>query len=331
MMIRLILEAVTCILSKGVDTFMDKFEVAIDVVNCMFFGCKVMIGDKNANLVCPTMMVRNAIKYISLDQRSRDIWDDPNMIQAHKYQNIPQIDISYYRNDYIVDGKQRMPIEVYGDEVVVTYVYSATKEVHHEVFRTADPLWFKLKEMTRLDQTVEAVQKLNLVDIDIQEQMLIFAEDDLSDLIADGVPEYNVTIADIYNKFKTHPDALYVPYRRGWSRVLNIAKYDKKPTDREYAIICDGKESAHILDSSTVSIWDGKSWRIENHGVEAEDMKTYLMKDLKDVHSLIRRLEGTHEYIKDTTIVPIPFSNKDYYVIYTIKGFNCDGFEFNMP
>ena len=310
---------------------MKNLKLAVDVANLVFFGYKVMIGDCNANRLCPAPVIRNAIKYQSLDDASQKIWDDPDMLQAHKYQNIPQIDISYYMSDYVVDGNQRYPIELHDNHVTVTYIYSATKEFFEISFGYDSPLFDKLISMGHIVQTERFITDNNIDHISSELCLLIFGADDLTDIVSEGNPQYGITVRDVYNTFSKHPHNLYVPYRRGWSRVLNIQPFEKTDDMSELAVRYNHEDVAHILGVSAITTWDGQSMKIENHGVEVEDMKVNMVYDADTMTFKMRRLEGTHEYMHDVKVTEPKVSPSEYFVIYAIKGVNINGFEFNMP
>lgn len=310
---------------------MTNLELATKVANLSFFGYKVMMGDINANCVSSSHNIRNAIKYQSLDRASQDIWDDPNMLQAHKYQNIPQVDISYYMDDYIVDGNQRYPIELGPDSVTVTYVFSATNAFHEVTFAYSDPLYDKLIKMSHIDRIEKYINDHGIVDITYELCLLIFGADDLTDMVSDGNPSYGITIKDLYAKFQEEPNNLYVPYRRGWSRILNVQPFDLPSDISEFAVVYDTNEIAHIVGLSAITVWDGFSTRIENHGVEVEDMKVNMIYDTDSMTFKMRCLEGTHEHMHDVILVPPSDPPKEYFAVYAIKGVNINGFEFNMP
>lgn len=308
-----------------------SLQLAVKTANMLFFGYKVTIGDTNANRILSSHTIRNAIKYQSLDKDSQDIWDDPNMLQAHKYQNIPQIDISYYMDDYVVDGVQRYPIELNTDTVTVTYVFSATKEFHEVTFGYTDILYEKLVKMAHLDRVDKYISDNNVSDITCELCLLIFGSEDKTDMVSHGIPSYGITMKDLYNQFNIAPDDLYVPYRRGWSRILNIKPFQCSDDMSEFAVKFNDKDVAHILGVSAITTWDGISTKIENHGVEVENMKVNMIYDTDSMIFKMRRLEGTHEHMHDVNIGPPDETPKEYYVVYAIKGVNVDGFEFNMP
>ena len=309
-----------------------NLERSIEIVNHVFFGYKVMIGNTNSNRFCPSSLIKNAIKYMSLDNHSRDIWDDPTMLPAHKYQNIPQVDISNYEDDYCINGFQYRPIQINNDVVTITYVYSANKEFHQINFEKSDSLFQKLIHMTHIDRLSDYLDKVGDVPISYELHLMIFGGNDLTDMLSNEIPSYDITIQSLYDTFQKSPHNLYVPYRRGWSRVLNIIPINPSSDMAKLSLINgNGDEKVHLLGMSAITTWDGASTKIESHGVEVEDMRVGKVYDADSMEFKMRRMSGTHEYIDDVELSPSTDIPSQYYAISTIKGINVNEYEFNMP
>jgi hypothetical protein len=99
----------------------------------------------------------------------------------------------------------------------------------------------------------------------------------------------------------------------------------------EFDMIGIANTNIHLLDVSGVTSWDGESTKIENHGIEVEYMITDRVENMEYIGFKVRRLNGTHEEMGTVVLCPEERTTHQYYVVYTIKGINVHGIEFDMP
>lgn len=305
-----------------------------NILNDIFFGRQVFIGDKPVSQITSPYLVRNAIKYISLDQRHRDIWDDPNMLQAHKYQNIPQIDISTFSGDYGIPQVTRYVEDA--NLINIRYVYVTDKATDiSEIFTTVpvdSDLFKRFAAISNLNNILAYLEQYPDKPITVSSLLPIFGSNDKVNMFTEINPAYGITVEQLYQVYKEHMVGIYVSFRRGWSRLLDIRPFD----DTNHAHILlrandeDSSNAVHLLDDSAITTWDGTSTRIENHGVEVEDMVVDRIQQFPSVHN-VRTFHGTHEYMKSAILEPDDQPHPKYYLIQTLRGINVDGFEFNMP
>lgn len=321
---------------KGGTIKMDKkiLTKGTDILNDIFFGRQVFIGDKPVSQITSPYLVRNAIKYISLDQRYRDIWDDPNMLQAHKYQNIPQVDISTFSGDYCIPHVARY---VEDDNLInVRYVYVSAKVTDVcETFTTVpvgSALFNRFAAISNLNNILAYLEQYPDKPITVNKLLPIFGAKDKVNMFTESDPAYGITVEQLYQVSKESLVNIYVSFRRGWSRLLEIRRID----DTNHAHILlrakddDSQRVVHLLDTSAITTWDGTSTRIENHGVEVEDMVVDRIRQFPSIH-MMRTFRGTHEQMQTVILEPDDQRQSQYYTIQTLKGINVDGFEFNMP
>lgn len=305
---------------------------AIDLINHAFFGNTIsMVSNKFGHTVVSNHRIRDAIKYVSLSPYDRSIWDDPKMSKAQKYQNIPQIDISTYKGDYEVPPVR---IDETSGNILIHILYSASREVVDITLPLHDALYHRFLDMSGIDR----VELLLWNDPDAlirdRENSLIFHAQDHTDLIVDETPYYYVTMEKLFQKFQEDPEHCYVPYRRGWSRLLNIREIH--PNDNMFTVMYENNEVAHLHPSSSISVWDGISMRTENHGVQVESVinvpvDQFIREDINPITKM-RMLNGTHEHIRDVKVTygAMPNPKDKFYAVWAIKGINIHGFEFNM-
>lgn len=308
-----------------------KDYTSIELVSDAFYGNTVCVHSKNGMQAVSNRKIRDAVKYITLDEESRKIWDDKTMTPALKYQNIPQIDISTYRGDYTTPVIQEIE-----NGIKIHVVYSASREEVDIELHDHEPIFQRFMGMSGIDNVTLQLQLFPDAKIINIPYILIVHEDDITDVIVNEVPHYGITIAELAEYFKKEPNKAYVPYRRGWSRLLNIREIE--PKDYQYDILDDNNiVIASIHPDGYFTCWDGITYRTESHGVEAEAMNNYTVDDwfnssgYNDHRVKMRMLDGTHEYMRNVFVGKSQTYDDKFYAIWTIKGINIKQFEFNMP
>lgn len=312
----------------------DYLQKAIELANEAFFGSTVTLERDQGTVMLSSNDIREAIRYVTLDEQSKAVWDDPNMTKAQKYQNIPQADISTYRGDYI----DHPPIKLNEDGSIEVYaVFSARGKSFLSRFDEDTSDFNKFYGMSKLAIPHALLEHGAIVRI--QQNNIILREDSITHVIVDEAPHYNVRVDELSLLFKDSPRNCYVPYRRGWSRLLNIQEVPA-PEMACYLRNVGGPCFAIIPSDGIMSVWDGRSMKVESHGVEAERMQNitavyfYNGDFSKEASATVkmRMLSGTHEHMEDVTVDIVPNDNihMKFYQVWALKGINIEGYEFNM-